>query len=58
VADILETALEPDAELVGVEFPVGAAPAGNHHARSGNPRQPRDTDEFPGHPHRGVAYGP
>jgi hypothetical protein len=56
VARICETAVKPVAELVWVEFPVSAALAGNHHARSGHPRQPRDTDEFPGHPHRRVAY--
>jgi hypothetical protein len=44
-------------ELVRVEFLLGAAPASNHHARSGHPRQPGETNEFPGHPHRCVAYG-
>jgi hypothetical protein len=48
--------MKPAAELVWVQFLVGAAPAGNHHARSGDPRQPRDADEFPGHPHGRVAY--
>ena len=56
-ASICEAAVKPAPELVRVEFPMGAAPAGNHHARSGHARQARHTDEFPGHPHRRVAYG-
>ena len=56
-ADIGETAVKPAAELVWVELLLQAAPAGNHHARRGHPRQPRGTDEFPWHPHGCVAYG-
>ncbi len=57
VSNIGETAVKPVPELVRVEILPGAAPAGDHHAGSGHPRQPRETDEFPGHPHRCVAYG-
>lgn len=56
-ADICETAVKPVAQFFWVEFLVDAAAAGNHHARGGHPRKPRDTDEFPRHPHRCVAYG-
>jgi hypothetical protein len=38
VAHISETAVEPAAELVWVEFLMRATPAGNHHTRSGYPR--------------------
>jgi hypothetical protein len=54
---ICKTSVKPAAELVRVELPMGTALAGNHHTGGGHPRQPRETDEFPGHPHRRVAYG-
>jgi len=44
VAYICESAVKPATELVRVEFLVGAAPAGDHHTRSGHPRQPSDAD--------------
>ena len=50
--------MEPAAKLVRLEVLMRSAPAGNHDAGGGNPRNPRKTDEFPGHPHGCVAYGP
>ena len=55
-AHVRETAVKPATELVRLELLLGAAPAGNHHSGRGHSRQPRDTDQFPGHPHRRVAY--
>jgi hypothetical protein len=55
VANFSETAMKPRAELVRVEILVRAAPAGDNNAGRGNSRQPGETDEFPGHPHRCVA---
>jgi hypothetical protein len=57
IANVGETPVKPGSELIRVEILLGAAPASNHHARSGHSRQSRETDEFPGHPHRCVAYG-
>ena len=52
-----ETLVKAPAELVRVEILVGAAPAGDHDAGGGDAREPREADQFPGHPHRCVAYG-
>ena len=49
--------MQPAAELVGVDVPVRAALARDHHTRRGHPGQPGQADELPWHPHLRVAYG-
>ena len=43
--------MEPVTEFVGVIVVLGAALAGNDHARSGHARQASDSYELPEHPH-------
>jgi hypothetical protein len=49
--------MKPVAELYRIELPLGTMPASDHDTGRGHPRQSCETDEFPRHPHRRVAYG-
>jgi hypothetical protein len=55
--DLGEATVKPPAELIRIKFRTGAPPPGDHDARSSYSREPGDTDQFPGHPHRCVGYG-
>ena len=54
--DLGETGMQPAPELVRLHLSMRAPPAGNDHAGSRHAREAGESDPFPGHPHRPIAY--
>jgi hypothetical protein len=48
--------VKPLAELFRVDLAISAPLARDDDATGCHARKPREADEFPGHPHRRVAY--